>query len=156
MNEITEKEALSRMAAFCSSSEHCKSEVCEKLRKWGLQTSEIDRIIATLQAEKYIDEGRYCRSFVSDKFRFAKWGKVKIAQALYLKKIPSDVAWEYLNEIDESDYLAVLKGLLSAKEKSIRAKDDFEQRGKLIRFALSRGFEMKDIRKCMEVPDEIS
>lgn len=155
MNEITEKEALNRMAAYCSTSEHCKAEVYEKLKRWGLQASEIERIITSLQSENFIDEERYCRSFVSDKFRFDKWGKVKIAQALQLKKIPVNMAWKYLSEIDESEYLSILKQLLQGKQKSIHAKDDFERTGKLIRFAMSRGFEMKDIKKCMQVPEDL-
>ena len=79
---------------------------------------------------------------------------MKIAQGLYMKKIPSDVAWRYLNEIDEEEYLAVLRGLLDSKKKSVHAQDEYELNGKLMRFAMSRGFELKDIRRCIDVPDE--
>lgn len=154
MNTITEEEALNRMAAYCSAAEHCKAEVNEKLQKWGLPYEVINRIIDRLVAEKFIDEERYCRAFVNDKFRFAKWGKMKIAQGLYMKKIPSDVAWRHLNEIDEEEYLSILRDLLASKRKSIHAKDDYELNGKLMRFAVSRGFELKDIRRCIEIPEE--
>ena len=59
-----------------------------------------------------------------------------------------------LNNIDEEEYLGILRKLLDAKRKSVRAATPYEQNGKLVRFALSRGFEMKDIRRCMEVPEE--
>ena len=154
MNTITEEEALNRMAAYCSAAEHCKAEVNEKLQKWGLPYEVINRIIDRLVVEKFIDEERYCRAFVNDKFRFAKWGKMKIAQVLYMKKIPSDVAWRHLNEIDEEEYLSILRDLLASKRKSIHAKDDYELNGKLMRFAVSRGFELKDIRRCIEIPEE--
>ena len=154
MNTITEEEALNRMAAYCSTAEHCKAEVNEKLQKWGLPYEVINRIIDRLVVEKFIDEERYCRAFVNDKFRFAKWGKMKIAQGLYMKKIPSDVAWRHLNEIDEEEYLSILRDLLASKRKSIHAKDDYELNGKLMRFAVSRGFELKDIRRCIEIPEE--
>ena len=154
MNTITEEEALNRMAAYCSAAEHCKAEVNEKLQKWGLPYEVINRIIDRLVVEKFIDEERYCRAFVNDKFRFAKWGKMKIAQGLYMKKIPSDVAWRHLNEIDEEEYLSILRDLLASKRKSIHAKDDYELNGKLMRFAMSRGFELKDIRRCIEIPEE--
>ena len=36
-----------------------------------------------------------------------------------MKKIPSDVVWRYLNEIDEEEYLSVLRDLLASKRKSI-------------------------------------
>ena len=154
MNTITEEEALNRMAAYCSAAEHCKAEVNEKLQKWGLPYEVINRIIDRLVVEKFIDEERYCRAFVNDKFRFAKWGKMKIAQGLYMKKIPSDVAWRHLNEIDDEEYLSILRDLLASKRKSIHAKDDYELNGKLMRFAMSRGFELKDIRRCIELPEE--
>ena len=139
MNTITEEEALNRMAAYCSAAEHCKAEVNEKLQKWGLPYEVINRIIDRL---------------VVDKFRFAKWGKMKITQALYMKKIPREVTYRYLNDIDREEYLAILGDLIAAKRKSIHAKDEFELNGKLIRFAMSRGFEMDDIRRCVQVEEE--
>lgn len=154
MNIITEEDALNRMAGYCSAAEHCKAEVSEKLQKWGLPYEAVNRIIDRLVVEKFIDEERYCMAFVNDKFRFAKWGKMKIAQGLYMKKIPSDVAWRHLNEIDEEEYLSILRDLLASKRKSIHAKDDYELNGKLMRFAVSRGFELKDIRRCIEIPEE--
>ena len=154
MIEITETDALSRLAAYCSTAEHCRAEVAEKLQRWGIPYDAIDRIIGRLEQEKYIDEERFCRAFIHDKYRFAKWGKGKIGQALQLKKIPQRVYWQYLNEIDEDEYLAVLNDLLAAKRKSVRADNEFELNGKLVRFALSRGFEMKDIRHCIALSDE--
>lgn len=154
MNTITEEEALHKVAAYCSTAEHCRAEVSEKLQKWSVDYAAIERILHRLETEKYIDDERFCRAFIDDKFRFAKWGKVKIAQGLYMKKIPSDVAWRHLNEIDQDEYLDILRGLLIAKRKSIRANDDYELNGKLVRFALSRGFEMKDIRLCVQLSDE--
>lgn len=154
MNTITEEAALSKVAAYCSTAEHCRAEVSEKLQKWGIDYNAIERILLRLEDEKYVDDERYCRAFIKDKFRFAKWGKMKIGQALYMKKIPADVAWRNLNEIDQEEYLTVLRGLLVAKRKSVRAKDDYELNGKLIRFALSRGFEMKDIKLCVDVSEE--
>ena len=121
MIEITETEALNRVAAYCSTAEHCRAEIAEKLQRWGIAYDAIDRIINRLEQEKYIDEERFCRAFINDKYRFAKWGKMKIGQALQLKKISSSVYWPYLNEIDEEEYHAVLQKLLAAKRKSVRA-----------------------------------
>lgn len=152
--QLTEAEALNKVASYCSSAEHCRAEINDKLQRWGIAYEAIARILSRLEAEKYIDDERYCRAFVADKFRFAKWGKVKIAQGLYMKKIPSDTAWRYLNEIDEEEYLLILNGLLASKRKSIHAQNEFEQNQKLIRFAMSRGFEIKDIKRCIEVAED--
>lgn len=151
---MTEAEALKKVAAYCSAAEHCRAEVIEKMQRWGLPYDAIDRIADRMVTEKFIDEERYCRAFINDKYRFEKWGKVKIAQALQLKKISSSSYWMYLNEIDKDEYLGVLNKLLASKRKSVHATSDYELNGKLVRFALSRGFEMDDIRRCINVPEE--
>ncbi len=154
MTEITETEALSRMAAYCSTAEHCRAEIMEKMQRWGISYDAIERILNRLEQEKFIDEERFCRAFIHDKYRFAKWGKAKIAQALQLKKISRMTFSSFLNEIDQEEYLSILSDLLAAKRKSVRAENEFELNNKLIRFALSRGFEMEDIRHCIAFSDE--
>ena len=143
--QLTDEEALNRVASYCSTAEHCRAEINEKLQRWGIAYDTIARILDRLESEKFIDDERFCRAFVNDK---------KIAQGLYMKKIPSDVAWRYLNEIDEEEYLSILRDLLASKRKSIHAADDYELNGKLMRFAMSRGFELKDIKRCIDIPDE--
>ncbi|NCC10077.1 MAG: RecX family transcriptional regulator [Bacteroidia bacterium] len=148
---LTEEQALAKVESYCSSSEHCSAEIADKLKKWGISYDAVERLLARLKADRFIDDERYCRAFVNDKFRFSKWGKMKIAQGLYLKKIPSEMAWRYLNEIDETSYQEVLRQLLDSKRKSIRASSDYELNVKLMRFALGRGFEQKDVNRYLTV-----
>lgn len=154
MSELTEKEALSKAAAYCSASEHCFSEIIAKLSQWGVAADVQKKIIKRLVDEKFIDEERFCSFFVNDKFKFNKWGRIKIGQALYMKKISPDISKKYLNDIDEREYMNTLRSLLASKKKSIHASDDYQSTMKLIRFAVSRGFEMGLIRKCMQLSDE--
>ena len=115
--QLTDEEALNRVASYCSAAEHCRAEVNEKLQRWGIAYETIARILERLETEKYIDDERFCRAFVNDKFRFAKWGKMKIAQGLYMKKIPSDVAWRHLNEIDDEEVATEVPCLLFRKKR---------------------------------------
>ncbi len=154
MNTITEAEALNRAASYCSAAEHCRAEVSDKLQKWGIPCEGMERILTYLEKEGYLNEERYCRAFVKDKYRFDKWGRKKIAQALYMKKISSPVVSLCLREIDEEEYRDGLHRLLDAKRKSVCAKDEYELNGKLIRFALGRGFDMNDIRACLPGSDD--
>jgi regulatory protein len=75
---------------------------------------------------------------------------MKIKQALYLKQIPSDIVNKQLNEIDEKDYLFVLNHLLEAKKKTVSAKNQYEYNIKLIRYAMGKGFDLEDIKQCLE------
>ena len=55
MIEITETEALNRVAAYCSTAEHCRAEIAEKLQRWGIAYDAIDRINNRLEQDNYID-----------------------------------------------------------------------------------------------------
>lgn len=155
MKVFTEEEAFKRAAASCSCQELCRADVEDKLLKWNMSHEATERILARLEADKFLNEERYCRAFISDKLRFAKWGKQKIAGGLRLKQVSYKLAWQLLEEVDREEYLAVLRDIITSKRKSIRAGSEYELNAKLIRFALSRGFEMKDI--CLYVQaDEIA
>ena len=81
-------------------------------------------------------------------------GRIKIMQAFRLKNIPDTCCREALTEIEEEEYLCVLRKLLQSKARSVKAASDYERNGKLIRFGLSRGFEMNAITRCLHVEEE--
>jgi regulatory protein len=145
--ELTYDEALHRAAAYCTASEKSAFDVREKLTAWGIAPDDNRKIVAYLTKEKFIDEARFVRAFVNDKFRFNKWGKAKISFALKAKNIAGDLVREALDSIGEADYADTLTDLLRAKAKGLKYKDDYDRRAKLFRFALSRGFDSREIQK---------
>ena len=151
--EMTEQEAYLQLAALCAQAEHCQQEMRDKMRRWELDETVQNRILARLVKERYIDDERYARAFVKDKIRYNKWGRRKVQQALWQKHIDSDVQQRVLDEIDEKEYLDVLRPLLKQKRKCIKAASDYEQNQKLVRFALGRGFSFDIIRQCLDVDD---
>ena len=132
---------MNRAAALCSTAERCKSEIEEKLSRWGISASETHRIVDRLEQEKYIDESRYCRSFVNDKIRFDHWGRIKITAALRQKKIDNEHIQAALSQIDEGYYRTLLQEILTKKRSSLGNEESPANRAKLARFAISRGFE---------------
>ena len=152
--EMTEQEAYLQLAALCAQAEHCQQEMRDKMRRWGLDETVQNRIITRLVKERYVDDERYARAFVKDKIRYNKWGRRKVQQALWMKRIDADIQQRVLDEIDEKEYLDVLRPLLKQKRKSIKAESDYELNQKLLRFALSRGFGFDIIRQCLDVGEE--
>lgn len=142
---LTESEALARMTALCSGSEHCCSEIESKLRRLGQEEPAIARIMAHLIEEKYVDEHRFARAYALDKFRYNHWGRVRIAQTMRQLRLQTTDIQYGLGEIPDEEYAQVLEQLLQAKARQTRGRNDYERRGKLIRFALGRGFAMDDI-----------
>lgn len=154
--EKTEQEAYLQLAAMCAQAEHCEQEMRDKMKRWGVEPDAQDRVVARLVKERYIDNERYTRAFVKDKIRYNKWGRRKVMQALWMKRIDDDIQHRVLDEIDDKEYIDVLIPLLKQKRKTIKAKSDYELNQKLVRFALGRGFDFGIIRQCMDVDDEMA
>ena len=153
--EKSEQEAYLELAAICAQAEHCEQEIRDKMKRWGIESDVQNRVVARLVKERYVDNERYARAFVKDKIRYNKWGKRKVMQALWMKRIDDDIQQRVLDEIDDKDYVDILIPLLKQKRKTINAKSDYELNQKLVRFALGRGFDFGIIRQCMDVDDEM-
>jgi regulatory protein len=134
-----------KAAAICSQSEKCRSDIQEKLIRWGLPTEDSALVIDRLISEKYLDDERFARAYVKDKFRFNRWGKQKITFMLRAKGISAEIIELALGEIEDSDYSDDLRKLIEEKAKTIKAKDKYDKRNKLMRFAMGRGFESNQI-----------
>ena len=148
------KQALRKLSNLCSKSEHCSGEMLTKMQQWGLDDKSQAEVLSKLIEGKYIDDERFCRFFIDDKIKYNKWGRRKIEQALWQKRMDTDISHKILDEIDDSEYIAVLRPLLKSKEKSIQANNAYEQKMKLIKYALGRGFTMDIIRQCIEGADD--
>ncbi|GHT11913.1 hypothetical protein FACS189415_0070 [Bacteroidia bacterium] len=149
MKQINPEQALHRLAAYCSRAERCVSDVRRKMEAWEIPCEEQSRIIGRLTQEKFLDEGRYCRAFVNDKSKYNHWGAYKIKYELAKKQIPGHLIREALENIDSEENLEQLRLLLEQKRKSIKGKNEFEIRQKLMRFAASRGFSQGEIEKAL-------
>ena len=153
--ETTEQEAYLQLAALCAQAEHCQQEMRDKMRRWEMAPEAQERVIDRLVKERYIDDERYARAFVKDKVRYNKWGRRKVQQGLWMKRIDDDIQQRVLDEVDDEEYLTVLKPLLAQKCKSIKAESEYELTHKLVRFALGRGFTYDIIRQCLDVDEDM-
>ena len=150
---MTYEMALQRLSALCASAEHCEYEMTEKMRKWEVEESDCERIMEYLRKAKFVDDERYARAFVKDKIKYNKWGRRKVEQGLWAKHIAEDIRQRVLDEVDESQYKSVLTDLLKSERRSIKAANDYEMNRKLIKFALSRGFDYSIVRHCIDCDD---
>ncbi len=153
MNTMTEQEAFLRLATLCAQAEHCEYEMQEKMRRWQLPDEAQARVMQRLVSERYVDNNRYALAFARDKVKYNKWGRRKVEQALWQKHIADDIRQQVLDDISDRDYVAVLRPLLQQKRRSVKARNDYELRMKLIQFALGRGFTMDVIRQCINTDD---
>lgn len=150
MKEVTEQGAYLQLAQLCARAEHCQYELIEKMRRWEMSDEAQARVMQRLVSERYVDDERYARAFVCDKIRYNKWGRRKVEQALWMKHIDDDIRSRALSEVDDEEYLSVLRPLLKQKRRSIKAASDYERNQKLVKFALGRGFTLDIIRQCID------
>lgn len=151
--KVTPAEALERLQSLCARAEHCSWELRVKMRHWGIASDDADRIIASLEKQSFLDDERFARSFVRDRYRRARWGRLKIRAALYAKHVPAWLADEALTEIEDDEYQAGLDSVLAAKARALGDEAmTFEGRTKLFRHAASRGYELSLIASRIKDP----
>ena len=103
------------------------------------------------EAVDFINEKRFCKAFVRDKFHLNKWGKIKISMALREKGLSNDLITAALKVIDEGEYEELLASLLKSKQNTIKYEFEYEKQGKLYQFAQSRGFENQVIERVLRL-----
>jgi regulatory protein len=138
---------------YCSGAEHCCQEVRAMLERHGIESAEIDMVIGHLVKEGYIDELRYANAFVHDKVRFAKWGRIKIGQALRQKRIPDVIAQHALQSIDHEEYMGALKDVVRSRLRMVKGANDYERKMKTMKTVCGRGYEPSLVRTVLDMPD---
>ena len=133
--------ALVKLQELCARSEQCSHEILERLRKWGVPDGTAAKILALLKRDRYVDDSRYVEAFVRDKVVFNRWGRTKIRLALVQKRLPADLIADGLAGIDDDEYRQSLVEVLESKARSLGDVSSYESRMKLLRYAVSRGFE---------------
>ncbi len=141
------KELLSKMAALCSRSEQCSPDIHKKIIAAGLSENEAVEILDYLKKEKYIDDERYAKAYVAEKFRINKWGRVKIKYYLCMKGLPDDIIGTGLETVDGEKYVGLLLNTMKEKAGKVKKKNKFEKMGQVIRYARNRGFEPELIHR---------
>ena len=143
---VDTKVFLERAARYCAGAEHCAADVARLLERLGATGVQIDEVIGILKEQKYIDEQRYCRAFVHDKVAFQGWGRMKIVMGLRAKRLPEAAIQEAVEDIDEKIYASNMRKAMHSK----RGQD----RQKVMRFMLQRGYTFDDLRRYVNMDAE--
>lgn len=140
------KAFLDRAQRYCAAAEHCPADVLQLLERLGALPGQIDEVIGILQSQKYLDDQRYCQAFVHDKVAFQGWGRMKIIMGLRAKRLPDSAIKEALDDLDERTYAVNIRKLIQSK----RGQD----RRKIVRFMLQRGYTFDDLRRYADIDAE--
>lgn len=153
----TEQELYTKFSQRCSLCEYAPFDILQKTLQAGVSLEIAQRVVDKLIDETFINEQRYTKAFVHDKFELSHWGKIKITAALRQKKIPSNLITKELDAIDAEAYSEVLFDILQTKNRQISTNIPQERKKKLLSFAASRGFEphlIFDTLERLDISDE--
>ena len=138
------KTVKSQLEALCAKREYCESDIRRKaMDRLEGDRQKADEVVAALVADKFVNNARYASAFAREKASLQGWGPIKIRFQLRAKGISeADIALA-LGEIDSGKASARLEKLLLNKWHTLQ--DDPQGRLKLIKFALTRGYEYEEI-----------
>lgn len=145
--EKLEQEIFVKLARLCSKSEQCSPDLRRKINELGGEGEMAEKIIVRLEKENYLNDERYAKAYVREKFRINKWGRIKMQYYLKMKGLPENIIGIGLAEINEDDYTQLVVKTMKEKAKTIRKSNKFEKMGQIIRFAQGRGFEPEIIHR---------
>ena len=96
--------ALVKARAYCAKQERCRAELRLKLLAWEVEEEKTDALLAQLEKEGFLNEGRYAEHFAISKLRQNGWGRIKIRAALRQKQVEDDEITNAIGSIDTDEY----------------------------------------------------
>jgi len=140
---------LSRLQKLCSKAEYCRADVYRKaLKDMEGDAEAAGKVTEQLVADKYVDDARYASAYAREKAGLQGWGPVKIRFQLRAKGVSDADIASALQDIEPEKADARLEKLLAAKARTLEGDPQF--RLKLLKFALSRGYEYDTVEAALK------
>jgi len=149
--ETSLNQVLKTLQRICSKQEKCPAEIMEYLVRKGISEEFHQPIVDRLIADRFIDEERYAKAAVSDKFMLNRWGKQKIRHFLETKQISEEIMERAMNIIEPSDYRKMIEQELHKKMSALSGEQPGMREMKILRFAASRGYEEETVREICTI-----
>ncbi|MCH5227788.1 MAG: RecX family transcriptional regulator [Muribaculaceae bacterium] len=139
---VTKDSAFERLAALCSRSEQCESDLMKKMVAWGLRDIERREVAERLKEGRFLDESRFAKAFATDKARFSVWGPVKIRIELAKRRIPGTIIRDAVAGVNPDIWKEGLLKCARTKSRTLELNgtEGYKNQQKLYAYLISRGF----------------
>ena len=137
----TAEQALNALMRLCSKAEKSSGDALRLMRTWEVAEGARQSVLQKLIDQRFIDDRRYAEAYTREKSSLAGWGKRKIALQLKQKGVSRDIVDEVLASLNTDEQSERLADKLRRKMRSTKASNQYELRGKLLRYALSLGYD---------------
>ncbi len=126
------------------------SEVEQKMVKRGYGKKVVIQVINNLKEDKFLDDDNYAEVFINSMKNYKTWGRFMMKKKMLEKKLPASLIEQKLSElVTDEDELEIAKRFVSKQINDSKAlkKLDYQDKQKLMRKLMSRGFAMDTVVK---------
>jgi regulatory protein len=138
---VLDKKILGKLQRFCAYRERSTKEVNDKLTTLKIFYDQQQLYVKVLEEQKFLDEARFVKAFVNDKFKINRWGKIKIRQALSLFQVNDTLIIHALENIDDAQYLKALQHIIDRYKPKTKGLEKYLATQKILKHCYSKGYE---------------
>ncbi|MBR5492711.1 MAG: RecX family transcriptional regulator [Alistipes sp.] len=146
----TAEQALASLMRLCARAERSSGDAMRLMTTWMVPEDDRQMVLQRLIKDRFIDDSRYAEAFVREKSNLSAWGEYKIRATLRRKGIADEIINSALLQMPTEQNIERLTERLKRKMRTIKYDTTYQLKTKLIRHALSLGFSMDDVLKCVE------
>ena len=146
----TAEQALASLMRLCARAERSSGDAMRLMATWMVPEGDRQGVLQRLIKDRFIDDSRYAEAFVREKSNLSAWGEYKIRATLRRKGIADEIINSALQQMPTEQNIERLTERLKRKMRTIKYDTTYQLKTKLIRHALSLGFSMDDVLKCVE------
>ncbi len=163
MSNSRKKQLLSKLERYCAYQERSHLQVLNKCRELGITFVESNELLVELIERNFLNEARFVEIYVRSKLRQKGWGRQKIAMGLKQAGITAALIEKALKNV-EDQWQDVIQKQMQKKLKQLTPdletfeellesidKISFENRNKIYRYLLGKGFTPDQISKVLKV-----
>ena len=146
----TAAQALQALMRLCSRAEKSSGDAMRLMRTWDVPEAEQQEVLDKLTELRFIDDARYAEAYAREKSTLSGWGTKKIAFQLRQKGINGEIITRTLSSLDNDEQKIRLEDKLLRKLRTTKASNNYELRGKLLRYAMSLGYEYDSAKDIID------
>lgn len=146
----TAAQALQALMRLCSHAEKSSGDAMHLMRTWDVPETERQGVLNRLIELRFIDDARYAEAYTREKSSLSGWGAKKIALHLHQKGVDREIIKATLSALDSCEQQERLEDKLTKKLRTTKAANSYELRGKLLRYAMSLGYEYDSAKDIID------
>jgi len=150
--------ALNLLGRFSYTEGKLTEKILQFCKKKNVQDGHIiaDKVMGRLRELDYINDKKYAESFILDRVRIRNWGRNKIRNELYKKRVYGEIfdqAWISVMEKDDDLVEDAIRASYKKALKKWKGVDGFKLKQKIIGYLSAKGFSYSEIKDAIEIAD---